>query len=103
MPMFRYECSKCGHQENILVRPNQIYKCPADHTIMYRMLPSNISSTTYITGDTHRGTQVKKNLNKQLKERMTKHHDKYEIEEKIDKYGTDDAQQHGWFKKRKKM
>lgn len=106
MPLYTYRCEKCGFEEKILAKTSngQSYTCASgDGGLMMKQLPSNVNSITYVSGDPYRGTQVKKNLNKQLKERMTKHHDKYEIEEKIDRFGTDDAQQHNWFKKRVKI
>jgi hypothetical protein len=34
---------------------------------------------------------------------MRDHHDKYELAEKIDKHGMDDAKRNGWLKKVKKI
>jgi hypothetical protein len=42
-------------------------------------------------------------LETELKQRMTEHHDKYELEEKIDKQGLDEAVRSGWTKKVKKI
>lgn len=70
---------------------------------MERMLPSSLNTSVSEIRDKHRGTQVRKNLDAQLRDRMTKHHDRYELEEKIDRFGTDDAKKFGWDKKVKKV
>ena len=70
---------------------------------LLRELPLNISSTTYEVKDKLRGIQHPKNLEKQLKVRMNNHHDRHEIEEKIDRHGLNDAKKFGWTKKVKRV
>ena len=103
MPLFNFKCTACNSEQRKLVRDNNEQHCAQCNGLMVKMLPTSINTSVYVAPDKHRGTQIRKNLNTQLKERMTKYHDRYELEEKIDKFGTDDAQQFGWFKKVKKV
>jgi hypothetical protein len=55
------------------------------------------------TRDAYRGVQVKKGLDQQLKKRYNDHHDRHELERKIDQHGLEDAVRSGWTKKVKKV
>lgn len=107
MPIFKFACKTCGYEEEKLVRRSgdatvYAYCAVCDGApIMERQIPTTTSSITYETKDAHRGVQHRKNQKEMLTRRMRNHHDKYEIEEKIDRFGLDEAKKHGWLKKRK--
>lgn len=101
MPLFTFYCMGCDKTfQKILKNKDQEVICGCgDH--LKAQMPQGISSTTMVVKDPHRGVQQPKDLQAQLKKRMRTHHDKYEIEEKIDQHGMDDAIRNGWTKKRK--
>lgn len=102
MPLFRFKCS-CGKEyKKIVPRDRLEVKCTCGKKAK-RSLPSEAHSTVYDTASRYHGKKAKKGIAKQLKERSRVHHDRYELEEKIDKYGIDDAITHGWTKKIKKV
>lgn len=105
MPIYNLLCTKCGYttKQLIAAKDKDNMQCKECDAYMEAQLPSSLSTSVYVAADKYRGTQVRKNLDAQLKDRMTKHHDKYELEKKIEEHGTDDAQKHGWFKKVKRM
>lgn len=103
MPLYTFICPNCGHEEQ-RITGTDIHTLPCQcGGEMRRQLPQKISATTYVTKDQRRGVQQKKNLEAQLTKRMRDHHDRYEVEEKVEKHGTDDMQRFGWDKKRKKL
>lgn len=105
MPLFTLKCTECQNEQQKLL-PVSVLTRTFECKICKKMsseiqLPQGISSTTFVTKDPHRGVQQPKDLQQQLKKRMRDHHDKYEIDEKIDQHGIDEAKRHGWIKKRK--
>lgn len=102
MPLFRFKCTSCDHEEHKFkpVSCTEI-KCSKCEELSIRQLPKTVSSTIYETRDPHTGKQVRKNVESQLRSRSRKHHDKYEVAEKIDKHGMEDAERLGWTKKKK--
>lgn len=101
MPLYTFICPNCGREEQrITHHDTHSVPCQCGET-MHRQLPKKISATSYETKDARRGVQHPKGLNGQLKKRMRDHHDKYEIEEKIDNHGVDAMKKFGWDKKRK--
>lgn len=103
MPIFKFTCANCEHEFKALLAGWQTTPCEKCQKELYPNLPTTVSATTFETKDSYRGTQVKKGLDQQLKKRMNDHHDRYEIEEKIDRHGIDDAIRLGWTKKAKKV
>lgn len=107
MPFYNYKCPSCGATKVDLKSmsefdPNETFDCKCGDQLVYQM-SDKINSTVYETKDHYRGVQLPKNQDKNLKERMREHHDKYELEEKIDKYGMKEAMRSGWLKKVKKI
>lgn len=107
MPIFNFECIKCELNYKELVKDLSKFDdhmpCPECGTKNHFVTPSGGSTMVYETADPHRGVKQKKGLTKQLKDRMNKHHDRYEVAHKIDQFGVDSATKHGWFKKDKKL
>ena len=101
MPMFHYSCGTCDTTKRGLGKRGETRECPSCGGIMQPQLPKELNSVTMETKDAYRDVKHFKNQAALLKERNTKHHDKYEIAEKIDKYGMDEAKRHGWDKKAK--
>ena len=103
MPVFKYVCPDCGktHRKIHAIR-KESYACDCGGVAVPE-LPTTTNSVTYETRDSRRGKQTRKGIDQQLTKRMRDHHNKYEIEEKIDKFGLDEAKKHGWDKKIKKV
>lgn len=103
MPIYTYKC-ECGHEfKELLSKKEDTKVCQKCGENAKYQLPEIGNSVTYEAKDKYRGKQVKKGLENQLKERMVEHHDRYELEEKIDKHGLDEAVRSGWTKKVKKV
>lgn len=103
MPLFWFKCLECGKESAQLVSRNvKETDCECGAKTI-RELPKSLNSTIYETQSRHHGKKAKKGISKQLRERSMIHHDKYEVAEKIDKYGIDEAKKHGWTKKAKKV
>jgi len=103
MPIFTYSCSKCGNNFRSLTEPGTEKPCPNCQTVVQQNIPSNCALISYEMKDKRRGTQTVKNVDRKLKKRMADHHDKYEVQDKIDKFGLEEATRHGWTKKAKKL
>lgn len=101
MALRKFKCQACGHEWSRL--KVQEASCPKCSTSNKALLPVEISSTVYEMRDKYRGSQVKKNQEQKMRKRMNDHHDRYELAEKIDKYGLDDAKRYGWLKRQKKV
>jgi len=102
MPIYSYVCKTCQHSDKILLSKKEIKvpcKCGSE---MEYVIPSTVESVTYEKKDHYRGVQLPKNNASNLKSRMIRHHDKYEITKKIDEHGLDEAQRLGWTKKDKR-
>jgi hypothetical protein len=93
MPKFTFTCPDCKLSKDRLVNHTVITVDCECGSKMKRQLPQNVSSLSYERKDPHRGTQIRKNVTAKLRERHNKYH----------KYGTDDANKFGWFKKVKKV
>lgn len=105
MPVCNLLCKYCNHEYKDLIKTQSEAVCPKCGAVdnQYVHLPKGSSTMVMETKDKGRGKQLKKGIEKQLKSRMKKHHDQYEVEEKIDKHGLDDAVKHGWTKDAKKV
>lgn len=101
MPLYNMVCANCTNKAEVIAKRDEVIICDCGSE-MERQLPTTVSTTTYETKDPRTGKQLKKNLDQQLKKRSSEHHDRYEIAEKIDKHGMDDAQKFGWIKKYKR-
>lgn len=103
MPIFSYYCEACQKiYKRLKVKSEEQDACDCGNPANM-VLPSSVNSTTYELKDAHRGVQVKKNLDQQLKTRMNAHHDSTsEVLQKIDEHGMGDAIRNGWLKKVKK-
>lgn len=101
MALRKFKCTSCEHEWSRL--KVQEDACPKCSTQTKASLPIEISSTVYEMRDKYRGSQVKKNQEQKMRKRMNDHHDRYELAEKIDKYGLEDAKRYGWLKKVKKI
>lgn len=102
MPLHKFYCQKCGKTFEKLVKKPE-FECPEGHGKLEASLPESFSSMTMETKDKHRGVQLRKNQDRMMTKRMREHHNKYELEEKIDKYGMDEAVKQGWLRKVKKI
>jgi putative FmdB family regulatory protein len=103
MPVYTFKC-ECGNEfKKLLKKKEDTNICQECGKSAEMQLPSTSNSITYEAKDKYQGKQIRKDLDTQLKDRMTQHHDKYELEEKIDKHGMNDAEKHGWLKKVKKL
>jgi len=100
MPIFAYRCDKCEKTLFRLFKKRELFiECECGEQAAIQ-LPKNIDTMSMEIKDKNRNVVVQKDLDKKLKERMNNHHDESdEILEKIDKYGLDDAEKHGWTKK----
>jgi putative FmdB family regulatory protein len=103
MPSFKYICKECGHSYKDLAKHDELIKCPKCGHENTPSLPSEMSSAVMQTLDPNRGKQVRKGVSAELKDRMNRHHDRYEVAEKIDKHGIKDAVRNGWVNKAKKV
>lgn len=102
MPLFRYKCAECKEEfEKILIRKESSIKCVCGKEAMLS-LPRNTNAMVFDTTDKRRGVKVRKNQTKKLKQRFNDHMRRYELEERVDKYGIDEAIRNGWTKKIKK-
>ena len=109
MPIYNYVCTNCKHAKKRIVSmkdfvPEEKLECKkcGEQTLAFE-LSAELATVVYEMKDKYRGKQLPKGLEKQLKQRMNEHHDKYELEEKIDKYGMKDTLRHKWDKKIKKI
>lgn len=94
---------KCNFNFTDLTQPAATADCPKCGLSTNQLLSSGGASATFEMRDRNRGKQVKKGVEKQLKKRMVEHHNEYEVAEKIDKFGLDEAKKFGWDKKAKKI
>lgn len=101
MPVLRFKCLKCEHEWRDITDDDHS-KCPKCETLNHFEIPSGAATLVMETIDKNRGVKTRKNQDRMIKDRMTKHHDKYEVAEKIDKFGFNDAIRHGWTKKVKR-
>ena len=101
MPIFTFNC-ECGNTYKELAKAGEVIKCDKCQKENSAAIPSQVSTIVVETRDAYRGKQVKKNNEAQLKDRMNRHHDNYEVAEKIDRFGMKEAEKFGWLKKAKK-
>jgi len=101
MPVYSYKC-ECGNEFRRLIAKGESFPCVECGKECFQSIPTTGSALVYEMPDRNRGKQVKKGIGKQLHKRMSDHHDKYEIAEKIDRHGMDTAKRLGWTKKAKK-
>ncbi len=101
MPTFRFKCvdPKCAIETKKIVSSDidAIY-CECGN-FAAKMITTNASSTIY---ETKGRKSIKRGVEKDLSKRSKEHHNEYELAEKIDKYGKDEAIRNGWDKKIKK-
>jgi hypothetical protein len=102
MALRKFKCNKCQTEWSKLMTGTGS-DCPNCGLSAVALLPVEISSTVYEMRDKYRGSQVKKNQEQKMRKRMNDHHDRYELAEKIDKYGLEDAKRYGWLKRQKKV
>lgn len=104
MPVYNYHCHVCCIEYSDLQKSSDdLSPCPQCERKNESQLPTGGHTVVYETGDKNRNKQVKKNVQKELRERMVNHHDNYELQEKIDRYGYNEAKRHGWLKRVKKV
>ena len=105
MPLYTLLCLNptCGHltKQIVSVRDRDEQLCPKCDHHLEAQLPSSVNTQALEMRDARRGKQLPKGHEGTMKKRMRKHHDQYEIQEKIDKYGMDDALRYGWVKQKK--
>lgn len=103
MPVFRFLCDSCGTEfMKLLPGKVSVFPCACGKDAGAK-LPKTNSTVVYDTRDRYHGKKVKRNIEKQLKDRSREHHDRYEVAEKIDRFGMDDAVRLGWLKKGNKV
>jgi ribosomal protein L32 len=104
MPIFTLLCTNkaCGFITKQLVshKDKDDVQCPKCETYLEPQLPHNLNTSTFEMRDPHRGKQLRKGHDGMMKERMKRYHDQYDVAEKIDKFGMDEALKNGWVKKR---
>jgi len=66
-----------------------------------RQMSSSTTSTVMEMKDRYHGKQLRKNQDRVMKKRLVEHHDRYELEDKIDEFGLEEAVRGGWTKKGK--
>jgi putative FmdB family regulatory protein len=106
MPIYKYTCHKCKNEESKLLSMKERMApqtCSICNSMMFQELPSGVESVVFEMKDPLRGKQIKKGIEGQLKARNKAHHDQYELAEKIDKHGLDEAKSQGWLRKLKKL
>lgn len=102
MPLFSYYCIGCDKTFKRLLKDRKesvICSC-GDH--LTPELPTSLNAVTKELKDPYRGVSHVKGLKQQLTKRMNQHHDSYEVAQKIDEFGVDDAKKHGWDKRIKR-
>lgn len=104
MPIRNYSC-ECGNEYKRLLQHSDSHEqpCPKCGKVNEALLPTTVGARVYETKDKRRGKKLMKNQDRIMKKRMHDHHDRYELAEKIDKHGMDDARKFGWTKKLKKV
>lgn len=96
MPVFRFSCETCkAETRKITTNSTNEIKCECGETAT-RQIPESTTSIVMETKDKHRGVQLRKGHKEQLKKRMTEHHNKHELAEKIETHGIEDAKKFGW-------
>ena len=104
MPLFTMVCTKCKREAEHLVRAKESVQCSCGNPEpMERKLPTTVSTRTLELKDPRRGKLLPKNLDRQLKKRLNEHHDKYEVAQKVEEHGMNDALKFGWVKKYKRV
>lgn len=101
LPVYSYSCS-CGNTFKDLKKPKEQSKCSKCGTMVSQSIPSNGMTVIMESLDPTRNVKTRKGVQAQIKDRMTKHHDQYEIADKIDEHGIKDAVKHGWVRKGKR-
>lgn len=105
MPLYTYHCESCLKETRKLIslkERTETIECECGQQAKYQ-LPTIGDTTIYEARDKHRNKQLPKGHDQRMRKRMNDHHDRYEIEEKVDKYGLDDAKKFGWDKKIKRV
>lgn len=103
MAVYKFKCSHCNKEyKKLITKKIEEIDCECGKKAKLQ-LPSSVNSTMYETKDAHRGVQQPKNQHVNLKQRMNDHHDRFEIERKIDEHGMDEAIRNNWVKKIKKI
>ena len=99
MPVFTFECS-CGKEfKKIESSDTKHIECTCGG-VASRKIKTNVSTSVY---ETRGNKKVKRNVEKELAKRSKQHHNKHELEEKIDRHGMGEAIRNGWDKKIKKL
>jgi len=104
MPLYTYTCKDCLKEQKLFKSVSgrmQTSKCECGGEAEYT-LPSNTTAEITEIKDPWRGKKVRKDVDKQLLARMRDHHDKYEIQEKVDRHGLETAEKHKWTTKIKR-
>lgn len=102
MPAFRFKC-ECGNEFLKLLKTRQethVCVCGKFGQVQFA---DSAGTVVMETRDAHRGKAVRKNIERTIQERSRDHHNRYEIEEKVDRHGLDDAVKFGWDKKIKRI
>ena len=103
MPLFQYSCTGCAKIIRKLTSKRQDFiECDCGQKATF-LLPTSVNTLVFEVKDPNTGKAVRKGIKEKLQDRMNKHHDRYMIEEKVDKYGLDEASRLGWTKKIKRI
>lgn len=104
MPIFTFTCTQCKLEFKKLLKKSADVTCVGSCGYMLSpQLPTSVASVTREMKDPYRGVSHVKGQEQQMKARMRQHHDRHEVEAKIDEHGIDDALKHGWTKKVKRV
>ncbi len=101
MPLYTFKCNSCEEEKRKIVS-STVKKsvCPCGGELE-RQLPTDLNSQTLEMRDKHRGVQLPKGHENNMRKRFIEHEKKYDRAEKIDRQGIETADRLGWTKKEK--
>lgn len=102
MPIYRFICEECDHEEELFVVDRKNYdipECENDHGEM-KKAPAAPFKGVITEKDKTRNKNVKRGITDQLKKRSHEHFVKNEMPDLIKKYGPKQAEEFGWIDKK---
>lgn len=102
MPVFNFKCEQCEREWKDLVKAGENSNCPNCKKEVPSLMPKAASTVVMETPSKLQGKKIVKGIDKMLKDRSDQHLRKYELADRIDEHGLDDAKRLGWLKKIKR-
>lgn len=102
MPIYTYVSASGKTVEKLMKFKDKKESIEIDGEVYTIQVPKKFNSVTMEMRDARTGKRTRKDIEKKLKERSKRHHDKYELADKIDKEGLDTAKRLDWLKKVKR-